>query len=1360
MDSSSVVQSIVQNLVFKVEATPQNNVLECISTTSWVTPLDIKIKVRKKNKSAIQEGILSVPKFNQPGVVPKRIRLISSDRTVMSFDMLVEADIEQKYTRKVKKKNRHQFFGGCFSTEYDQDDYPYIKKSTHTAKSSNDTNNISRSDNVIKQSTNIGKRNIEENNNTNPTRFSKKGQRNYFGKCKGGGCLDPPFGEDKYSYGPKNKRLFSSSKECNELKINQTKPNDKKKSIINRTKEENVRQNDICINKLSDTVGNKTSVLSILSLYQAQFMKNSIDSKYSDSIITYPPTVFSSENINEKYLNERNKPCGNISRKSYNEFTETYFIPPIRTKNNEINNDASITNLSNKRLSETIVSNVKIQTELCQNSTNFVKPLEIYNDTMQTGIANEINLCVVDQRKKDDMYKNTVVETITNTYNESLALSENIKSNTITIIDKKSYITKSDTQLIVSNITNQMHTQKNNKEIQEKIADAIKDINQLPNLINQVQINKEDVVHMSEMSVHICKEIIQSNNKNNDLKNNKKYLKDIKLKEIYREQQSTIIDSQVISPYVINQVQEKYTFQLNNEEVKNILEKSPDTCKELIQGNKKNEELTNDKNHFKDSKLKEIYMEEHNNVIVEGEVILQNLADRDNDIYQVDNKEIDTMFEISPDTSKDQNRIQSTNKNDEFTNNQKHSDDSKLKEIFIDQQTIIVDNQIMSPKLISQLKGNYISQLNIKEVENMIEKKSSDTSNNKKERISNANFLENINLEEIYRAPRNIIIESQTKLLNVQDSYKSQECNKKEKNMFEKSPGASVEISQSNYNNELTNDIKPSKESQLNEIYTDQLNIIEYSQIIPSNVTNPVQNNYKSQGNDKDEKIMFEKSPDITTEIKKSNKNELTNDRKHLKHSFEGKFNEIYIKPRNSIINIQKILSNQDQAPTTDQYEINIKYFKNMLENTTDTIQEISPKNNRDDKVMNDKIHLKDSNSLVQQNTVINGATQNINDTVNVNTSDLNNFELISSTTLKKSFSSVKSVPFHEDHLQNTLYINSEAEKSKIVEQHIKLSQSSSTSNFDDIDTKAANVKQLCEIDIQSKTKINNVSKNNSIRITHHNINEIFRNIIHDNFDISNTEYNFPSIPTDHIHKNDFSMNKKYENYIKVSNKNSNAVNKYGSQPELPKQVEKDDTLNYSDVKQENANHFQTTATSLINGFTELDKSKYKKEAAFNKNGTKFESSVNASLPISPQKSQMLKKSSEIHVNFAFQLYESKNRERILISLDESRLNGKRPEDNITLIKCGMKSNGNEIKIPIDSKYYISIRLKTSTFGPGTAQRNESTHTERAQDVLSMKLNEGETTWKSTVPAMGLLLINNHIIYNQIKTLNTIRYTI
>ncbi|XP_028169108.1 zinc-regulated protein 8-like [Ostrinia furnacalis] len=325
MGNESVVDQIVNSLSFEVEAVPQDD--DKLASTSNTTPLNVKIRVRKKNESRIQHGVLSVPKFGRPDAQPERIRVISSDQTIMSFNMSMEANL----VKKPKRKPRKSLFARCLGTQYDDDEMPYAPSTAYNAKVS-DANTTSKSDGVIRQNFTLSKTNYD---NADDLQIHTK-KHGILGKCKPGGCLDPPFGEEKYSYEPTQKVTLKKMPGITEDKVEKPK---KIKVSTMVADQRNINNS----NELSkESIGNKTKTKSqdesdsILSLYNNS-LEGSLDSKYSDTVITYPPLT--NTNSNEKSLRNRisneEKP-----RKSFDDSIEAFFSSKTSRLNEKSSNDA------------------------------------------------------------------------------------------------------------------------------------------------------------------------------------------------------------------------------------------------------------------------------------------------------------------------------------------------------------------------------------------------------------------------------------------------------------------------------------------------------------------------------------------------------------------------------------------------------------------------------------------------------------------------------------------------------------------------------------------------------------------------------------------------------------------------------------------------------------------------------------------------------------------------------------------------------------------------------------------------------------------------------------------------------------
>lgn len=97
-NNEAIVDQIVRNLSFEVVTVPQHVIQ--VDSTSKSTPLNVKIRVRKKHGAELRYGVLSMPKVdtrsdNLKKEMPDRVRLVSSDQTIMNFDMLMEADFDK-----------------------------------------------------------------------------------------------------------------------------------------------------------------------------------------------------------------------------------------------------------------------------------------------------------------------------------------------------------------------------------------------------------------------------------------------------------------------------------------------------------------------------------------------------------------------------------------------------------------------------------------------------------------------------------------------------------------------------------------------------------------------------------------------------------------------------------------------------------------------------------------------------------------------------------------------------------------------------------------------------------------------------------------------------------------------------------------------------------------------------------------------------------------------------------------------------------------------------------------------------------------------------------------------------------------
>lgn len=146
--------------------------------------------------------------------------------------------------------------------------------------------------------------------------------------------MDPPFSEDKYSYKPslrtRHDQIVSEPDVIKNEKLNEenvknyVKTNGRHSSIFDGGIFKKKRK---CSDKSTNTLDSKEKKTdSILSIYQPESTVNSL-STHSNSLITYPPKR-SSENISDDKTLRGRGPSEDKSRKSFNDHSEPYFIPP------------------------------------------------------------------------------------------------------------------------------------------------------------------------------------------------------------------------------------------------------------------------------------------------------------------------------------------------------------------------------------------------------------------------------------------------------------------------------------------------------------------------------------------------------------------------------------------------------------------------------------------------------------------------------------------------------------------------------------------------------------------------------------------------------------------------------------------------------------------------------------------------------------------------------------------------------------------------------------------------------------------------------------------------------------------------
>ncbi|XP_050347219.1 putative uncharacterized protein DDB_G0282133 [Nymphalis io] len=314
MTQETVVEQPMKStaiLPFEVIAVPQYDYSQLVNSTHYnlTDPINIKIKIRNKEETCETYGTVTAPKLVSANN-GKKVRLVSSDQTIMSFDLFVEPDTSKKYQKK-SHKNFFHFFkpGGCLRIQNDNDD-----KSSYLPSAINDVGSIEET-NIISEKI-VLKKNFPRITSNERT---EKQSKAFMGKCKPGGCLDPPFNDDKHPYEP------ASKLSCTNLKYS----DDGKKSLSPEIKSFKT-DSDVKIQ-----IKEKTE-----NIVKQQLEDKFNESDYENSLITYP-TSSSSDDFRMNKENHNMKLKSRISsenkaRMSINEFSEIFFMPPKKEKTKRI----------------------------------------------------------------------------------------------------------------------------------------------------------------------------------------------------------------------------------------------------------------------------------------------------------------------------------------------------------------------------------------------------------------------------------------------------------------------------------------------------------------------------------------------------------------------------------------------------------------------------------------------------------------------------------------------------------------------------------------------------------------------------------------------------------------------------------------------------------------------------------------------------------------------------------------------------------------------------------------------------------------------------------------------------------------
>ncbi|XP_063538146.1 uncharacterized protein LOC134747151 [Cydia strobilella] len=342
MDEDLILREIVKSLAFEIEAVNQDNVLTWTTTNG--TPLNVKVRVRNKDEPRlIRKGVIPVPTIGI--TAPEKLRLISSDQTILSFNVHLDGESEKE----PKRHNGLKLFniGNCLGT-YSDDEGPYLPSSSE--QNAVESDRCSKSASGIKRVSPV----LSSINTVTHT------QKRFFGKCKPGGCLDPPFDEPNYAYSlPKADRQENLQVECNKLDDNKdvcepggcldpSFSQDKYSYIISKTHQpvkleltpqSTTDEKQILSNKSSEerpktldkeTIKEEDDSKKLMDIYATTPRQNSLEAKYSHSIITYPTDVSSNETLCDQIPPKKLSIKSNddeAQKQSY-DYPVSYFVPP------------------------------------------------------------------------------------------------------------------------------------------------------------------------------------------------------------------------------------------------------------------------------------------------------------------------------------------------------------------------------------------------------------------------------------------------------------------------------------------------------------------------------------------------------------------------------------------------------------------------------------------------------------------------------------------------------------------------------------------------------------------------------------------------------------------------------------------------------------------------------------------------------------------------------------------------------------------------------------------------------------------------------------------------------------------------
>ncbi|XP_075974806.1 uncharacterized protein LOC142975693 [Anticarsia gemmatalis] len=320
MDNQAVVDQLIKKLSFEVEAVPKNTTKKDASDeSSKPDPLNVKIKVRKKDDDEQFNQAILIKDQPNTKTGPQKIRLVNSDETLMSFDVLLEAEFEKKTPR----KSRKNIFGLCLGAA-DDDEREHKHETGYSAKII-DNSSSSKSDGILRRQFMLSKNTYQ----VFGAATVQTKEKTFLGKCKPGGCLDPPFGEDKYSYKPR------TQEQKPELQKDVTKVQLDKKPVVDETAD---------IEEPDKKRRSKEKVPQKLKGAAEEVDDTGRDEgPTTDTVITYPPhddrtalrtrpvsedKRHSSDKISKRKSSTEPKSAEPKSVQSINESSNSFFTPP------------------------------------------------------------------------------------------------------------------------------------------------------------------------------------------------------------------------------------------------------------------------------------------------------------------------------------------------------------------------------------------------------------------------------------------------------------------------------------------------------------------------------------------------------------------------------------------------------------------------------------------------------------------------------------------------------------------------------------------------------------------------------------------------------------------------------------------------------------------------------------------------------------------------------------------------------------------------------------------------------------------------------------------------------------------------